>query len=93
MPINVAEGVVFTQPKTFEERVHVAEACTLGLDLEIPTLIDDMDNSTDRAYAALPDRLYLIGQDGRVVYKSGPGPMGFRPDELETAIQRHLDHA
>ncbi|MCH8913658.1 MAG: hypothetical protein IIA33_08845 [Planctomycetes bacterium] len=35
---------------------------------------------------ALPDRLYLIGVDGTIAYKSGQGPMGFRPEELDAAI-------
>ncbi len=49
-----------------------------------------MDNTTDLAYSALPDRLYLVGTDGRIAYKSAPGPMGFRPDELEAAITEYL---
>lgn len=49
-----------------------------------------MENSTDLAYSALPDRLYLIGADGTIVFRSGPGPMGFKPDELEAAIAVYL---
>lgn len=49
-----------------------------------------MDNSTDRAYAALPDRLYLVSKDGRIAYKSARGPFGFRPDEFEAAIAAYL---
>jgi hypothetical protein len=86
MPINEQEGVVYEQPKTAAEREAVAEACVLHLNLSIPTLIDEMTNTVDRAYAALPDRLYLIDAEGRVAYRSGPGPMGFRPQELEAAI-------
>jgi hypothetical protein len=82
--------VLFVQPVSLDERVQVAETCALHLDLEIPTVIDDMENSTDLAYAALPDRLFLIGSDGTIVYRSGPGPMGFRPDELEAAIAGYL---
>ena len=49
-----------------------------------------MTNDVDLKYAALPDRLYLIGADGRVGYRSGPGPWGFKPDELEEAIEKYL---
>ncbi len=87
MPINEQEGVVYEQPKTAEAREQVAEACALDLNLSIPTLVDGMTNEVDRAYAALPDRLYLIDAAGRVAYRSGPGPMGFRPQELEAAIR------
>ena len=52
-----------------------------------------MDNSTDLAYSALPDRLYLVGTDGKIAYNSGRGPMGFRPDEFETAIKDYLGEA
>ncbi len=86
VPDNEQEGVVYEQPKTAAEREAVAEACTLGLKLSIPTLIDEMTNEVDRAYAALPDRLYLIDAEGRIAYRSGPGPMGFKPQELEAAI-------
>ncbi len=90
MDINVDEDVVFAQPKTADEREHVAEACTLNLDLSIPTLVDDMENSTDESFAALPDRLYLVGVDGKIAYGGAPGPWGFRPDELEAAIKEAL---
>lgn len=90
MQVNVDEHVEFAQPTTYDERQEVAHACSVDLNLDIPTLIDDMENSTDLAYSALPDRLYLIGEDGRIAYRSGMGPMGFRPDELEAAIKDYL---
>ena len=90
LQINVDEAVVYAQPATEDAREHVAEACSIHLDLSIPTIIDDMDNTTDLAYSALPDRLYLVGTDGRIAYKSAPGPMGFRPDEFEAAISEYL---
>jgi hypothetical protein len=91
VPDNDREGVVYEQPVTAAEREAVAEACALRLKLSIPTLIDEMTNEVDRAYAALPDRLYLIDAEGRVAYRSGPGPMGFKPQELEAAIGTLLE--
>jgi hypothetical protein len=87
---NLAESVLFAQPETYDERVEVAQACTLGLDIKIPTLIDDMDDKINAAYAALPDRLYLIDAEGRMAFKSGPGPAGFKPDDFEAAIKACL---
>ena len=61
------------------------------LDLEpIPTLVDGMDNKVNRAYAAGPDRLYLVGRGGKIAYQSARGPWGFKPDELELAIRKEL---
>jgi hypothetical protein len=34
--------------------------------------------------------MYLIGLDGKVVYDSGPGPMGILPRYLDTAIREYL---
>ena len=83
---NEQESVLFAQPTTLEERIEVANACSLRLDLSIPTLVDDMGNSTDLEYYALPDRLYLVGKDGRIAFRGAPGPFGFIAAELEQAI-------
>ncbi len=91
LPENEREGVVYEQPVTAGEREALAGACAEQLEISIPTLIDEMTNEVDRAYAALPDRLYLIDAEGRVAYRSGPGPMGFKPQELEAAIQGLVD--
>ena len=50
-----------------------------------------MDDKVNQAYAAAPDRLYLVGKDGNVAYRSGPGPFGFKPDELDAAIRTELN--
>jgi hypothetical protein len=88
---NESEKILFTQPTTLAARSEIAQVCSLKLELPIPTLVDDMENSTDRKYYALPDRLYLIGGDGRVAYRGGPGPFGFVAADLETAIKDYLD--
>ena len=77
-------------PKTIAERRAVAKRCEVALQYEIPTLVDEMDNRVNKAYAAWPTRLYLIGLDGRVVYTGGLGPFGFRPAELKTAIECYI---
>ena len=87
---NLLEDVLIAQPATYEERVEAAHACTLGMDISIPTLIDEMTNEVGEAYAAMPDRLYLVDADGRVAYRGGPGPFGFKSDELEAAIESLL---
>ena len=62
--------------------------CRTKLELEeLPTLVDDVDDAVNAAYAAWPDRLYLVDVDGRIAYHGGRGPFGFAPDELEAAIR------
>lgn len=38
------------------------------------------------AYAAWPERLYLVDLGGRVAYAGGRGPFGFKPAQLKRAI-------
>ena len=74
---NVAEGVLFRQHQSYEEREEVAQTCSL-------------DNGTDEAYGAAPERLYVIEADGKVFYKGGAGPHFFDLDEWEQAIEACL---
>ncbi len=76
--------------QSIEERREVAGMCEVALQYGIKTYVDDMDDAVAEAYASLPDRLYLIGIDGRVVYASGRGPFGFKPAELKDAIDRYI---
>jgi len=73
-------------PQTIEERREVAGMCEAGLQYGIRTYVDEMDDAVMTAYAAWPERLYLVGQDGRIAYAGGRGPFGFKPVELKQAI-------
>ena len=85
---NVKENLVFASPKNDEERAFLAGACVRKLGIKFPAVLDEFGNSTENAYTGWPDRLYLIDQNGRVAYKSKPGPFGFKPGDLEAAISR-----
>ena len=90
---NEQDAVLVRQHQSFEERVEVGQACMLKLALEMPAVVDEMDDRVAAAYAAMPERLYLIGSDGRVAYKGGLGPMFFRPREWAEAIESYLREA
>lgn len=77
-------------PKTIEERRKVAGSCESALQYGIRTYVDEMDDAVMTAYAAWPERLYLVGLDGRVCYAGGLGPWGFKPAELKAAIDTLL---
>jgi len=64
----------------------VATTCILRLAVKIPALLDGIDNGIERAYTGWPDRLYIIGTDGRIHYKSAPGPFGFSTEALEALL-------
>ena len=88
MQSNIKDNVVFTSPRNEDERANVAGSCVRKLGIKFPAVLDEFGNSTERAYTGWPDRLYLIDAHNRVVFKSPPGPFGFKPDTLRTAIAK-----
>ena len=90
MQSNIKDKVVFASPKNEEERAFVAGACVRKLGIKIPAVMDEFGNSTEAAYTGWPDRLYLIDAQGKLIYKSKPGPFGFEPDELKAALVKTL---
>ena len=88
MESNIRDKVVFASPRNEEERALVAGACVRKLGVKFPAVLDQFDNTTERAYTGWPDRIYLIDGKGRVAYKSEPGPFGFKPQELSKALAR-----
>lgn len=88
MRSNVCEGVLFRNPQSDAEREGVAQSCVRNLGIRFPALIDGIGNTVERMYTGWPDRLYLIARDGRVAFKSAPGPFGFHPDALQAALRQ-----
>ena len=76
--------------QSMEERREVAGMCEVALQYGIKTYVDEMDDAVAESYASLPDRLYLVGLDGRVAYAGGRGPFGFKPAQLKKAMDRCL---
>jgi hypothetical protein len=87
---NIEDEVLVASTKTLDERVNVAGMCIRDLGIELPALVDSADNHVERAYTGWPDRLYVVDRDGRVAYKSAPGPFGFKPAEVQHALERLL---
>ncbi len=73
-------------PITDEERTLVAGTCVKDLKLPMTALIDRVDNKVGAAYSGWPDRLFLVGKDGKIAYSGARGPRGFKPAEWEEAI-------
>lgn len=86
MTSNERLGVSVAQPKSYEERNAVAQQCAARLNPAMPLLVDEIDDRTGNAYSGMPARLYVIAPDGTVVYKSGRGPFGFKPEEMEQSL-------
>jgi hypothetical protein len=76
------------QTDTAEQRATHAEICVNALKLSVPTVIDQ-ENKVNIAYAGWPDRLYVVGTDGRIAFRGGPGPGGFKPAEVEAWLKKN----
>lgn len=83
---NARVGIHVLQPKSFEERSKVANTCHAKLEISMPLVVDTIDDRVGHAYSGMPDRLYLVDQNGKVAFKSGRGPFGFQPPELEQSL-------
>jgi hypothetical protein len=86
MGSNDADGVSLVQPRTYAERTAVANQCSAKLKMSIPLLVDEIDDRVGHAYSGMPARLYVIDRAGQIAYKSGRGPFGFKPGEMEQAL-------
>ena len=90
MKSNAEDDVVFNDPQTWMERGRVASACRKKMSLTMPCVVDTMDDDVDNAYAGWPERIFVVGSDGKIAYGSDQGPWGFKPKDAERALKRIL---
>lgn len=68
-----SDRTIAEKAKTMEERIALASACQKDLGLDFPVLVDDINNKVEKAYAAWPERIYVVDKKGNIGYKSEPG--------------------
>lgn len=85
-PANETEGVCYTQPKTIEDRRAIAKDFVERFHWAVPLVVDPMDNPAEVAYSGWPERLYVVGADGRIAYKGAMGPDGFDPEAMNLLL-------
>ena len=72
-PQNLYEKIIYRRPVSVDERAVIADACQIDLGLNLPMLIDNMDDEVEEKYIAEPIRLYVIDGDGSVAFNGAPG--------------------
>lgn len=90
MESNDKVGVSLAQPTTLEARTGVAARCQQMLKLSMPVVVDTLEDTVGARYSGMPSRLYVIDKSGKVAFKSGRGPFGFKPAECEQALILNL---
>jgi len=90
MESNVEEDVLVANHVTIDDRFAAARESVERLDLTLPVLVDQMDDAVSNAFAAWPERIYVVDRDGRIADVGGPGPFEFDPDAAAAAIDALL---
>lgn len=90
MAANVDDGVLIANHVRLADRFAAAREGVERLGLTMPVLVDDMDDAVSAAFAAWPERIYVVDASARIAHAGGPGPFEFDPDESATALEELL---
>jgi hypothetical protein len=85
--------VKIPQHSTLEVRTEAAAACGRTLKLGMPIAVDGIDNKVGRAYAGWPNRMVVVGTDGRILFASDPSPRGTNAAHLRAWLAENLPEA
>jgi hypothetical protein len=88
MDSNTKAGVRIPQPRSLEERRDAAMQFVGMSKATLPVVVDGLDDAASIPYGAWPERLYVLDGDGRVLYRGGPGPFEFKPEEVVEVLRR-----
>ena len=93
MKVNEKENVCYAQPKTTRDRVAIANDFVKRFQFHLPLLVDPIENPANTVYAGWPERFYVIDEKGTIVYKGGPGPFEFKPEEVFQWLETRFPQA
>ena len=82
MKSNIKDEVCYAQPRNLSDRLAIANDFTKRYKYPVPFGVDDMNNAANDAYAAWPERLYVIDESGKIAYRGGMGPFNYNPAEV-----------
>ena len=88
MDSNTKAGVRIPQPRSIEERRAAAACFVEGSKVTLPVVVDGLDDGAAIPYGAWPERLYVLDEEGRILYRGGPGPFEFKPEEVAEVLRR-----
>ena len=74
--------------RTLEDRCKAAQLMMNSTAFHCPVVVDNMEDTANKAYAGMPIRLYILkGQT--VEYAGGVGPTFYCLDEVKEWLQRN----
>ena len=87
MEDNTKAGVRVVQPASDADRRAAAAAFAAHVRTTMPVVVDRVDDAVGVPWGAWPERLYVLDAAGRVIYRGGPGPFEFRPEEVAEVLR------
>ena len=87
---NLDDDVLIANHTTLEARFAAAREGVKRLGLTMPVLVDDLDDAVGEAFAAWPERIFVVDESARIVFAGGPGPYEFDPDAAAAALETLL---
>jgi len=80
--------------RSIEERLAAAAklANYITLPANMTVVVDTMSDELNRAYGALPERLYVL-QNGLIVYEGRMGPFFFSPGEVDDSLKTYRERS
>jgi Iodothyronine deiodinase len=88
---NLDEDVLIASHATLEDRFAAAREGVARLGLTMPVLVDDMHDAVSEAFAAWPERIFVVSANGRIAFAGGPGPFEFDPEAAAAAVAALVD--
>ena len=85
---NFTGNVEIPKHQNMEQRIAASQIVENSKSSEdcYSIVVDLMDNQASLAYAALPERLYVV-LDGEIIYEGAQGPFGYSLGEVEKCLE------
>ena len=90
---RIRSGMTYNESQNEDERANVANACQIALDIELPMLLDSIDNAVEDKYVSALIRLFVINKAGKLTFNGAQGPFGFDLEKRDVAIRDVLSPA
>ena len=88
--INQRESIDVPEVKSMAAKQENAALCIRKLKIPYSAAVDDLDGAAEKAYAAWPSRVYLIGANGKIAFQSHLDEQEFRADALQAALEKSV---
>lgn len=82
------EGNPVEQPSSYQDRIDLARKTSIEAGIKTLILVDEIDNPIWCTYGPAPNIAYLVGTDGKIVFKQG----WYDPVKMEKAILDYIEN-